>query len=187
MSKLRFFRPFAMWLFCMAPVLPVGGQAEERYSDGMVRAAVILGILRFTDWPESRDATATLQICSLGRSPAIEAIGNLESLPSIGETSVVHQDKPTANNFGDCHVLLIGSDAFTDVSAWPLGLLLICDECDVALAEQWMINLMRIDNRIQFEVNMDRVLEKKISLGASLLELAARCSAKQNQIRGCDD
>lgn len=159
--------------------------ANEEYADGLVRTAVIFGLLRFTEWPDAEKPLKTIQLCSLGTSPAIGAIQRIPDLPKIGNKQLLYQQKDAKQPLEACHVLLVGMGVKASNSL-PHAHLIICDDCEDSYQTLWMVSLIRRDDRIQFEVNLDRAEEKKLKLGASLLELAARCSSKRRRIRGCD-
>lgn len=171
-------------LACMSG--PVKVMADPVYSDGMVRAAVIFGILRFTDWPETPHSREQVLLCALGESPSERAISSLEKLPSIGASQLRYISGSEAYlRMHDCQAVILGQHA----PAFPLAesVLLICDECASESQNSAAVSLARRGDRIQFEVNLDRVREQGISLSASLLELASRCVSSDQRVRGCND
>jgi len=174
--------PTLITLMCCASL---HSQASSRtaYNESLVRAAVIFGILRFTQWPEGQVDSHEVALCSYGDSASSRAIAGLEKLPSIGQTKVVYRDD--VNSVDGCHAVIIGKGKSLLAPQAPT--LLICDDCDVATASKASITLNRIESRIQFEINLDRVDEQRLSLSSSLIELAASCSSTNPAIRGCDD
>ncbi|MDX1451651.1 MAG: YfiR family protein [Oleiphilaceae bacterium] len=185
MINKRLFWPLLVWLNMSLALLPVKA-AEPGYSDGMVRAAVIFGILRFAEWPEILSTQEKVVLCAVGQSPAVEAIGSLKTLPRIGQVVVEYRGALSPSQLRGCQAVIMGRRTGSQLPLAPSALL-ICDECDPAAHGVAAINLMQLDNRIQFEVNLDRVREQKVNLSASLLELAARCSSRGTEVRGCND
>ncbi len=161
--------------------------ADPVYPDGMVRAAVIFGILRFTDWPDDRISNNEVLLCAIGTSPSEEAISSLAQLPSIGEHRLRYRAMPASlAQTEPCQAAILGRDA-PETLRLSQSVLLICDECQSGMREQASVTLARKGGRIQFEVNLDRVRAQRISLSASLIELASRCVSSEQRVRGCND
>jgi len=159
---------------------------QSSYNESLVRAAVIFGILRFTDWPEVKAPDEQVKLCAYGPSPSANAISELKNIPGIGSTRVIYEFIDRREDLGTCHAVIVGKNVslerFVDTPT-----LLICDGCSADLSAKSAINLSKSDNRIQFEVNLDRVEEQQLSLSSSLIELAARCSSSNPAIRGCNE
>jgi hypothetical protein len=154
------------------------------YNESLVRAAVIFGILRFTSWPENFKPAGEIELCAIGASASANAIASLKTIPSIGQTTISYLGNPSSI-FG-CHALILGEGDQLDLDG-TANALIICDNCSPTIMTRSAVILRRNDNKIQFEINLDRVEENKLSLSSSLIELASRCSSTNPAIRGCDD
>ncbi|TNC83000.1 MAG: hypothetical protein C9356_00700 [Oleiphilus sp.] len=157
---------------------------KSAYDESLVRAAIVFGILRFTSWPEKFAPSQEVNLCAYGASPAAKAIAGLESTPSIGMRKVVHREVTAISGLADCHAVIVGKDVSIQ-DLLPNAILMICDGCDSRTKDLSSITLARMDNRIQFEINLDRIDEQRLSLSSSLLELAAQCSSSNPAIKGC--
>lgn len=159
---------------------------EVSYSDAMVRAAVIFGILRFTTWPEAKNSDESITLCTYGSSPTDAALSQLESIPQIGKKTVILKANIAKEEFSNCHVVIVGHKYIKKIEL-SHSTLFICDECDTPNNAVYGINLVRQDNRIQFSVDLDCIKEQGINFSASLIELAASCSSSDVNIRACNE
>lgn len=165
---------------------PLGVASASSYKESLVRAAVIFGILRFTEWPEDNAPQDSIRLCTIGESASSEAISSLKQLPAIGQVSVDHVKIKSWEAGTQCHAAVLGKDIQLPDSAFR-SMLLICDGCSDQMNSMAAISLARQDNKIRFEINLDRVEEQKLSLSSSLIELASKCSSASRSIRGCND
>ena len=172
--------------FSIAVSSKVLGADKSAYDESLVRAAVVFGILRFTSWPENFAPSDEVSLCAYGPSASATAISSLNKKPSIGKRSIRYLEVLTQNELSECHAVIVGEEVSIAV-ALPTPTLIICDGCDSVTKKLAAIKLARIENRIQFEVDLDRVDEQELSLSSALIELAVRCSSTNPAIKGCRD
>ncbi len=148
-----------------------------------LRAAVIVGILRYTRWPNQASASplnkptpdvnqdnSALTICSWGDAPS--ALG-LESF----EDSITIQNQPLRflrlrgnESHQQCPVIIWG-DGRAELSDLHPQTLVICDNCNAGVVEA-VIKLVRSEDRIQFDVDLAMARSAGISFSSNLLDLA---------------
>jgi len=146
-----------------------------------LRAAVIGGILRYTQWQDS----APKMLCSLG-SPSSESI-LLKSAHRVRANnqaiSILKIKAPEQIN--SCQIIVIGK--VSDHLAFSLkaqlsteNTLSICDGCENNL---WPTNitLIRHNNNIRFDVDLTTTGKDTITFSASLLELALHIKGQNNE------
>jgi len=152
------------------------GNQEEQ-----LRAAVIGGILRYTQWQDSASKT----LCSLG-APSSEDI-LLKSAhrvkannQSISILKVSHSEQIKA-----CQILVIGRVPKDLAPSLKQQLnsgkvLSICDGCQ---DKKWTTNitLIRHKNNIRFDVDITHTKTNAITFSASLLELALSIRGQHNE------
>ncbi len=151
--------------------------AKEHLSEaneGHLRAAMVIGIMRYTHWVGGFGET--LNVCLMGGNESFQYIEALENSYSVSSTKLkVNRVKRNGGwHLDDCQVLVIGSDApegFKNTSITQ-PCLLICDDCGTA-KNQVSVSLRKEKNRIRFDVNLDVAKQNKIKFRASMLELAA--------------
>lgn len=146
-----------------------------------LRAAVIGGILRYTQWQDSSPKI----LCSLG-APSSEKI-LLKSAHRVKANnqavSILRVDTP--DQIQACQIIVIGR--VPKDLALPLktqlntgDTLSICDGCK---DKQWptYITLIRHKNNIRFDVDLSNTGKDAITFSASLLELALRIKGQNNE------
>lgn len=160
--------------------------AKPAYNESMVRAAVIFGILRFTQWPSERLNGATLNLCALGNSPTSSAIEQLPKIPSVSRLKLNYRQYQRFDELMDCHAIVLGDKATGQALALH-NALLICDGCENSFAERSGIRLFKQAKRIHFDINLDRIDEQGLSLSSSLIELASHCYSSNPAFSGCKE
>jgi hypothetical protein len=145
-------------------------------SEGELRAAVIVAILRFTSWQVDPMDKSMLEVCLAGK-PVSEAV----LLSISGEQKVatrVLNVRPVKRPLDACQVVVIGEDV-NEVEYERLiaeanekSMLTVCDGCRRGLGEDAIIQLRLRQQRVSFEVNLSRARSSGVALDAQLLELA---------------
>mgnify|MGYP001828900211 CR=1 FL=1 len=139
-----------------------------------LRAAVILGIIRFTSWPDDTNK-ASLNICAIGK-PSSEPV--LQNISRSAEHNInIRSLRSKENNLDNCNIIIFGPGIKKPDHVGilqrihKLPVLSICDDCnyknhgaDVTLVQQ--------KNRIGFKIDLVSAKSHGISLSSSLLELA---------------
>jgi hypothetical protein len=143
-----------------------------------LRAAVIVGILRFTSWPER--VPGDYRLCTLGTPPSEAVLLGLSGRALIGAHAIdVRVLKADHVQGTPCEVVVmgIGLEARTAKAlledANHHGMLTVCDGCG-RHAEHSMVNLVRNSDRIGFEVNTAITQAQGLLFSSALLELASR-------------
>lgn len=151
--------------------------AAEAPSEGELRAAVIVAIMRFTSWETVAAENPLLNVCLLGK-PVSGAV----LLAVSGEQKVAARTlnvRPIQRNIDDCQVMVIGADIDNEVyeqriaQADGQSILTVCDGCRRGLGDDAIIQLKLRQQRVSFEVNLARARSNGVALDAQLLELAA--------------
>lgn len=186
MNFQKAYRPFFALLISLIIDISSANADQHGYSDSLVRAAVIFGILRFTQWPDENSDSNEILLCTFGKTSSGNGMSKLESIPNIGGKTVKLKNLRSNTDFKGCHALIVGQGVSIN-NLEIKSTLLICDDCLARDNDLYAIRLMRNKNRIQFDINIDRVEQQNINLSASLIELAASCSSTNPNIRACND
>ena len=142
-----------------------------------LRAAVIVGILRFTDWDQSSLApkgNSPLMICTWGNAPSVQGLEQNQTGIRIRDQALQLRHPKQQEELSTCPIVIWGKQT-ESLPATTLisNALVICDDCDrdkvIAI-----INLVRVGNRIQFEINLNRARLAGINFSSNLLDLARR-------------
>lgn len=157
----------------MAQTVPITAKEPQ------LRAAVILGIIRFTRWPQrQKPENSHLSICTIGRPTSESALLLVSENRKVAEHSISIQTLGNSSrNISACDVVVFGPDLARDTyinthqRLVSLPVLTICDNCSQDEPET-MVRLVRRDNRIGFEIDMAHARSQGIVFSSSLLELA---------------
>jgi hypothetical protein len=161
-----------LWSSLSASVAWADPQREAR-----IKAVLILRLLKFVDWPADNlpHMADILQICTWGDSPTEAALQTLNG-QKIREREVRVRKVGLPLDTRFCHVLFV-SEGVRDVTTAQLynsgspAVLTISDMPDFN-KRGGIINLVRKENRIVFEIQLRQAREQRLQIGAPLLELA---------------
>lgn len=156
--------------------LGAGPAWAEPPREARIKAVLILRLLKFVDWPADNTARAeSLHVCTWGESPTEAALQSLQG-QKIREREIRIRKLGTPLDTRGCHALFV-SDSVRDVTPTLLynsgssAVLTISDMPDFN-KRGGIINLVRQDNRIGFEIQLRYAREHGLQIGAPLLELA---------------
>jgi hypothetical protein len=173
-------------LFSLVGSIGVGdlaGAQEVLESD--LRAAVIVGILRFTVWTRKNSELATgneLTICAFGDAPSAIGLKKVSG-PIIIQDQILRFRRPT--NEKDlllCPVVVwgdgnkpLGATNISLAELRELGMeaLVICDNCNNNMVGA-AICLIREGDRIQFDINIEQARLAGVRFSSDLLTLARK-------------
>ena len=144
--------------------------------EARIQAVLILRLIKFVEWPSDSIVRADgLQICTWGESPTETALQSLQG-QKVREREVKVRKMAAPLDTRGCHVLYV-SHTVRDVTPAQLygsgsrALLTISDMPEFN-KRGGIINLVRQDNRIGFEIQLSYAREHGLQIGAPLLELA---------------
>lgn len=170
----------AIWLArCMlGPVIFSGCFAVNAIaapSEGELRAAVIVAIIRFTSWPTAENEE--LEVCLVGKPVSENVLLSVSGKQKVAARTLnVRMWKRTSD---DCQAMIIGADVGDAeyerliAEAAQKAILTVCDGCRRGLGEEAIIQLRLRQQKVSFEVNLAQARSSGVSLDAQLLELAA--------------
>jgi YfiR/HmsC-like len=148
------------------------------YSEVSVKAAYILRIAGYVDWPEDSVPANSFTIAVLGDSDLAVRLQALATNRTLLNRPVQVRIIAGLKDVGDSQILYIGADRRADLRTL-LGLLagrgaLTISAEEDGLAAGSMINLLTADNRVRFEVSVNAAREAGLKISSDLLALAAR-------------
>lgn len=134
-----------------------------------IRAAFVLGVVRFTQWPNFIPShERPINICVYGTSIAGEIIKSQDKDSLLQKKIAVVEP----GSVDECHVAIVGSDANPNLIQQLKGkpVLTICDDCE--RDELTSVRLIRKNRRVGLEVNLSQTDEAGLKMSAQLLEVA---------------
>ena len=152
--------------------LPIKGHTDE-IDEARLRAAIVVGILRYTTWGVPIPDTIT--VCGSGDSLSLMQLASLENPPSVQSHQLSIENSKNKGLPESCDVVLLGAKAALERSMLDArqNTLVICDGCDQK-QDLWSIKLVKRKDRIGFSVNLTQAKRNNLSFRAALLELAIR-------------
>lgn len=153
-----------------------GSKRPKEASEYQLRAAMVVGIVRYTNW--QKDFGDTLNICLIGESKSFEHIRVLENnnkLVKMKTVRVSHISKPTKAKIAGCQVLVAGSNAPRELISLQSDSpsFLICDQCN-GLSKNASVTLHKVQDRIRFDVHLGNAKESGVQFSSSMLSIAHR-------------
>ena len=151
--------------------------AEESV-ETQVKAAIIVKLTKFVEWPAERLAPAAkIKVCLLGDTPLGEALTGLGSqLSQSHALEIVPLRSASERQLADCHVLYLGESEMDRLEVLVAQLrrsavLTVGDSRDFAEAGG-MIELVRRDSHMAFRINLKSVKVSGLVINSQLLSLA---------------
>ncbi len=163
-------------IFLTYPVSNIAYAAKNKTDEANLRAAVIIGILRFTQFDRLIENTPSFKLCLVAKPLSSKKILQYADKVQIKKKSInVYQiTKPQDIKEKSCSVVIFGqdtSDVWFQEKQSSGHFLSICDNC--SFSSNTAINLIRRNKRIGFEIQLRPAKQNKIIFSSSLLELAA--------------
>ena len=150
--------------------LPMNASAQE---ESAVRTAMIFNLLKFTSWPSSLPAQAPLHVCLTEASPALRSAMSTLDERIVGN-HILKITERSPNQISGCEVIV--TDAEQNVSdpakLAQQGTLTIGD--GHYIDRGGMIGIIKVDNRIRFEINTTTMQNAGVGISSKVLQLAMR-------------
>jgi len=175
----RLRRPLAVLLTVLATMWP-SHAAAQAMSEYQAKAAFILNVLAFVEWPDTAlGAAAPIEVAVVGRPSGDEVQAALAGKAARRHPLVVHvYDR--ASDVKSAHVLFLTADADGDVRGALHGvdgkavLTIVDDSAASAGSLPSVITLLIVNRRLAFTVDLDVADANRVRPSAHLLRLAQR-------------
>jgi hypothetical protein len=180
MAILTHFKQFILSTVLIVCLLPAqSGSAELRsklVDEYQVKAAFILNFARLTQWPPAENqASETLNICVMGNETlksTFTMVSNQKINDRLSQLIIISR----AHDIKQCHVLMIGGikpgimrQIFK--SARTHSILTISELSDITQSGA-ILNFIREDNKIKFQINHSNAQSSGLKISSRLLKLA---------------
>jgi hypothetical protein len=155
--------------------------AQREY---LIKAAFVYDMLKATQWPKAGSGRVVL--CILGRDPFGAAWRSIVGRP-VGKGRLDVAPVQAGSDFAGCDALLLST---SERARWPqiraaLGTrpILTMSEMVGFAADGGMVELMAVDNRLRFDVNLKAVRKAGLSINTDALEQANMVHAQAASVR----
>jgi YfiR/HmsC-like len=163
----------------------LGGSATAwaQHGEGDLKAAFVYNFAKFVEWTaplETQNASANFfYLCLVGSEDSLlAALPRLEGKQVQGREIRVRSVQPRAEAIKGCHILAIG-DSEAGRATELARLATAQGALSVSAIEQFIewggaIGLVTVDNRIQFEINLETTQKANLKLAAQFVKLARK-------------
>lgn len=155
--------------------LPVHSLAQVKASEQDLKAAIIINMSLFIEWPQQSSLPGDrLNVCFLGSSLVAEALGNAEGR-RVGNRTV-RVSKVRTDGLRDCHVVYVSPADSTQlpdiVAALQSVPVLIVGDSPNFLSRGTMLNLELSAGHIVFDVDLRSAQKSRLQFSSKALRLA---------------
>ena len=151
--------------------------AQNGLSEAEVKAAFVFNFARLVEWPRRAflAADSPLVICLLGRDPIEGALPALET-KRVKERRVEVRSIAGIDDALACHVVYIGASETRRLAPMLHSLggrpVLTISDAEAFIDLGGAIGLVYDDNRLQFDINRQTLVQAQLAASSSLLKLA---------------
>ena len=166
---------------CLVLVLTwliIGNAYAETGTESAVKIGFLYNFFKFIDWPQSADTSGGYRLCTTGDNSLGNSLLALQD-KTINNKSLSIKRGISGEGLKNCHMVFIGVDEDTSKSIsnlQGLAVVTVSDNPDF-INQGGMIGLVKYNNRLAFEVNLDATNAVGIHISAKILELAKRINA----------
>lgn len=157
---------------------PLSARAEEPLLyEYRIKAAFLYNFVKFIQWPESAfiDPESPVFICILGEEPLMEALQNLTAKTVRGRRIVISHIK-NIRSFKECHILFVAESKKSrikhTISKFKGSPVLTVSDMDDFVKAGGMIGMVRVENKIRFQINLVSAQDSGLTISSQLLKLA---------------
>jgi hypothetical protein len=142
-----------------------------------IKAAFLYNFVKFVDWPPEvlPESGETISVCVLSDDPVYEALETINGKPVKGRRLTVRRVE-AVKDLASCHVAYFGITEEKRLPQFIQSLqgssVLTVGEIDRFAQSGGIINLVVVNNKVRFEINVDRAERAHLKLGSLLLSVA---------------
>jgi YfiR/HmsC-like len=158
---------------------------DSKHSEFEIKAAYLYNFGRFVAWPpESLENEKSFQVCVLGRDPFGNALDKILANEKIQGKPAMARRISEASAVKGCQVLFISSSEEARLGQIltvmdSKSVLTVSDISDFS-ARGGMIEFVRDQERVRFEVNLDAAEAARLTMSSDLLKVALFVRKKGN-------
>lgn len=140
-----------------------------------LKAAFLYRFAQFVEWPTQDNPREELALCILGDEDFYRTAAAIEG-KQVGDARLVIRQIERPEQFEECQMVFMGK---LKPALWPQVfkqgrdgyVLTVSDQAGFAAAGG-MIELLKVGNRLQFDINLDAARQANLQVSAQLLRLA---------------
>jgi hypothetical protein len=174
----------ATLLLGCALVLPTAARSQAPPSEEAVKAAYLVKLRNYVEWPAKAPAPADSRIV-IGVVGADAVADHLQKMPAVrdpAKSSVALKRLRPGDPVAGVHILYVGDEAWSRAAPMVAQAreqsALVVSDAEGALAGGSVINFRLVDERIRFEISLDAADKSNLKLSSQLLTLALSVARK---------
>jgi len=150
-------------------------QTEKTYSESQIKVALVYKLLHFIEWPPSQD----LKICIYGAND--EDASSFKSMPETtefgGELNIIFIYKNDDSEIKQsCQIFFFSDNTSEDIQKILTNMVntpsLTIGESDQFIRQGGMINLIRKDSTLRFEISVSALKQAGLDISSQILRIA---------------
>jgi YfiR/HmsC-like len=161
-------------------VLCSGAGSDPREADkdttAIVQASYIYNIAKLVEWKEPAAKNGPFIISVLGSSNLYQELVKKYAEKSIGKQPIEVRKLPKSPEIEPCHILFVSQTELALLPAIYKGLdkkgTLIITEYPDALEDGAVVNFVRIESTVKYELSVVNARKHKLEVGSTLVQLA---------------
>ncbi len=164
----------------LAPALFLTSASDPREADkdttAIVQASYIYNIAKLVEWKDPAEKNGPFIISVLGSSNLYQELVKKYAEKSIGKQAIEVRKLPRSAEIEKCHVLFVAQSELTLLPAIykhieKQSTLLITEYPD-ALEDGSVVNFVRVENTLKYEISIVSARKHKLEVGSTLVQLA---------------
>jgi len=152
-------------VFSFAPIISMAQSGNENN----IKAMFILNFMKYIEWPSNH---GVFKIGVAGDSDLYDALSMMTA--NRQESKKIKIERVTTESMGSYQIILLAPDECRYIDEWTKkyrdrGVLIISDDCK---SNDAAINLLKINNKIRFEINLSSAKQGGVKISSRLADLA---------------
>jgi hypothetical protein len=148
----------------------------DKDTTAIVQASYIYNIAKLVEWKDPSLKTGPFIISVLGSSNLYQELVKKYSAKSIGKQAIEVRKLARSAEIDKCHILFVGQSELSLLPAILKGIekqsTLLITEYPDALEDGSIVNFVRVNNTVKYEISVVNARKHKLEVGSTLVQLA---------------
>lgn len=148
----------------------------DKDTTAIVQASYIYNIAKLVEWKDPALKTGPFIISVLGSSNLYQELVKKYSAKSIGKQAIEVRKLARSADVDKCHILFVGHSELALLPAILKGIekqsTLLITEYPDALEDGSIVNFVRVNNTVKYEISVVNARKHKLEVGSTLVQLA---------------
>jgi hypothetical protein len=176
-QNLRFAAPRLVFVLLLPCLMAATDPREaEKDTSAIVQASYIYNIAKLVEWKDAAMKTGNFKIGVIGSTNLYQELIKKYATKSIGKQPIEILKLPRSADVAPCHILFVGQ---ADLALMPALYkqnkgkpTLLITEYEGALQDGSVVNFVRVDNTLKYEISLANAGQHKLEVGTTLVNLA---------------